>query len=100
MTALDVLQRIVEWVRKGYPQGVPQTDYLPLIALLGYHLSEEETVVVASQLLDDDPKADSSKQIRDAIRQVTDTPPSKADVERIRGLLKDAGWNLDNAVKD
>ena len=28
------LKKIVDWLRAGYPDGVPQADYIPLVALL------------------------------------------------------------------
>ena len=41
------LTRIVTWVRAGYPDGVPQNDYLPILALLSRRLSADEMEVVA-----------------------------------------------------
>ena len=34
------LQQIVDFVRAGYPDGVPERDYLPILALLGRELSD------------------------------------------------------------
>ena len=36
------LARIVDWLRAGYPDGVPSTDYQPLLALLDRQLTKEE----------------------------------------------------------
>jgi len=33
------LHRIVNWLRVGYPQGIPPTDYMPLLALLSRRLT-------------------------------------------------------------
>ena len=35
MALPDFLTKIVGWLRAGYPEGVPEHDYLPLFALLG-----------------------------------------------------------------
>ena len=31
---LAPIQRIVDWLRAGYPNGIPERDYVPLFALL------------------------------------------------------------------
>ena len=31
---MSVLSAIVDFLRVGYPEGVPQQDYIPLLALL------------------------------------------------------------------
>ena len=36
------LNRIVDWLRAGYPEGVPEHDYIPLFALLGSQLTNDE----------------------------------------------------------
>ena len=33
------LSGIVSWLRSGYPNGVPENDYLPILALLARRLS-------------------------------------------------------------
>jgi hypothetical protein len=42
MALPGALQRIVDWLRASYPEGVPEHDYLPLFALLSTRLSAEE----------------------------------------------------------
>ena len=37
-----VLQSIVDYLRAGYPEGVPEQDYVPLFALLRRKLSDDE----------------------------------------------------------
>ena len=39
------LTSIVAWLRAGYPDGVPQTDYIPLLALLSRRLTNDEVKV-------------------------------------------------------
>jgi Protein of unknown function (DUF3349) len=34
MALSDVLTKIVGFLRAGYPEGVPDGDYIPLVALL------------------------------------------------------------------
>ena len=44
---MAVLSDVVGWLRQGYPQGVPDGDYIPLFALLGRHLTDEEVREIA-----------------------------------------------------
>ena len=44
------LSSIVDWLRAGYPDGVPEHDYLPLFALLASQLSEDELESIAAEL--------------------------------------------------
>jgi hypothetical protein len=87
-----LLQSIVGFVRKGYPQGVPQQDYLPLFALLRRRLSEEEVAQLAADLAATTPDAQGSDAIGAAIRLLTHESPSDSDVERVRLRLQAAGW--------
>jgi hypothetical protein len=86
-----LLESIVAWVRKGYPEGVPRQDYIPLLALLKRRMTEEELTQVASELVpgdEDDPEA-----ISHAIEELTHEEPSAADIERVRERLRETGWD-------
>jgi hypothetical protein len=86
------LQAVIDWVRKGYPQGVPEHDYLPLFALLRRRLSEEEVAQVAEALADDPAAPHNRAAISQAIEQLISETPSETDVERVRARLDAAGW--------
>ena len=42
---------ILDWLRAGYPEGVPPKDYFPLLALLNRGLTPDEIRSVAEELL-------------------------------------------------
>jgi Protein of unknown function (DUF3349) len=87
------LEKIVDWLRAGYPEGVPPTDYIPLIALLGSQLTSDELTLIAHELASsDDPE--SSDAIKKAIAAVTDTPVHTSDINRVRAHLAAGGWPL------
>ena len=46
-----LLDSVLNWVRAGYPQGVPPKDYYPVLALLTRTLSEDEVVQAARAVL-------------------------------------------------
>jgi hypothetical protein len=96
MALPPLLQAIVDYVRKGYPQGVPQQDYLPLFALLSRRLSEEEINELAEELAAATPDVHSSAAlgvaIGAAIERLTHVAPSETEVERVRAQLQSVGW--------
>ena len=88
-----LLSSVVRWLRAGYPEGVPRTDYLPLFALLASQLTDVEVRDIADELLtSSDPE--SQQAIRDAIELVTHAEPNDADVARVRSHLAAGGWPL------
>lgn len=90
-----VLQTIVDFVRKGYPQGLPQQDYLPLFALLKRRLAEEEVNQLAGELAATTLDAQIAASVSAAIERLTNEPPSAADVERVLEHLRAAGWEAE-----
>ena len=87
------LNSVIEWLRAGYPEGVPDVDYVPLFALLGSQLSESDVKAVAEEL-EHMSKPESADAIRHAIAKVMDHPASDADVARVRSRLAAGGWPL------
>jgi uncharacterized protein DUF3349 len=93
MALPPVLSSIISWLRAGYPEGVPDVDYIPLFALLGSQLTDAEVVQIGEELASSsDPS--SAQSIRTAIKDVTDHPPTDADVARVRARLAGGGWPL------
>ena len=45
------LDSVVGWLREGYPQGVPEQDYVPLFALLRRRLTDDEVATVVEHLV-------------------------------------------------
>ena len=89
------LTSIIDWLRAGYPEGIPPTDYFPVLALLSRRLSNDEVKIVAHEFkhsagLDD-------VDIGVLITRLTDQLPSPEDIERVRARLAAKGWPLDDA---
>jgi hypothetical protein len=89
-----VLSAIIGWLRAGYPEGVPDVDYLPLFALLGSELTNEEVAAIADELATES-NPQSAEAIKHAIATVTaHHEPNDADVNRVRSRLAAGGWPL------
>ncbi len=88
----DLVAKFVVFIRSGYPQGVPQTDYIPLLALLRRRLSDEEVEAVASHLVAEGDLNTDIADIGAAITRITDELPSLDDLERVQRRLDAIGW--------
>ena len=88
------LTAIIEWLRAGYPDGIPPTDYIPILALLSRRLSTDELKLVAEELMQRDEF--DHIDIGVTIMQFTDELPTPEDIERVRQRLAAKGWPLDD----
>jgi len=89
------LNSIVSWLHAGYPEGIPPTDYFPVLELLSRRLTNDEVKAVARELMY---RGHFDRMdIGVMITQITNELPSPEDVERVRERLTAKGWPLDNA---
>ncbi|WP_036508727.1 DUF3349 domain-containing protein [Nocardioides sp. URHA0020] len=85
------LRGILDWLREGYPAGVPPKDYIPLLALLRRRLSEEEVREVAGQIAATAGADPTDIAVR--ITTITDALPSPEDIARVEARLTEQhGW--------
>ena len=94
MSLPPFLTSIVGWLRAGYPNGVPEQDYIPLFALLTRRLSEDEVDAVADALVEEGDLPIEKTDIQVLITKVTDELPLESDVDRVRSILAAGGWPL------
>jgi hypothetical protein len=93
MALPSFLAKIVSWLRAGYPDGVPEHDYVPLIAFLGSQLTDDEVTLVAGELaFSSNPQ--SGLEIKKAISAITRTTVSDSDIARVCSHLAAGGRPL------
>ncbi|MGO3328060.1 DUF3349 domain-containing protein [Gordonia sp. (in: high G+C Gram-positive bacteria)] len=97
MDRSSLLSTIRSWLRAGYPQGVPQSDYVPLLSLLRRQLTDDEVKQVASDLLPGSAvDGVDTVDIGVEITKVTDELPRAEDVQRVRDRLAGNSWPFDD----
>jgi len=97
------LSGILDWLREGYPAGVPPKDYIPLLALLRRTLTEEEVREIADEVaaLGNGSTENSTAEIGTAeigvrITKLTDAMPTPEDIARVEErLTSHHGWPPD-----
>jgi hypothetical protein len=92
------LAKIAAWLKSGYPEGVPDADRVPLLALLARRLTNDEVKAVAQDLID---RGEFDKfDIGVLITEITDELPRAEDIERVRERLAAKSWPLDDPRDD
>jgi Protein of unknown function (DUF3349) len=83
---------ILERLRAAYPAGVPDEDYLPLLAALRNDLSDDHLAQVVAELVDDEVVVvdNDAAKIEGRLR------PAPSEVERVRARLISAGYEFDS----
>ena len=100
MTTTSLLNSILDWLRAGYPEGVPGPDRVPLLALLhATPLTEEQIKEVVRDITADGSTALADGEIGEDeiaafIKGVSHHDAGPQNVQRIAAKLAAAGWPL------
>ena len=100
MTTTSLLQSILNWLRAGYPEGVPGPDRVPLLALLrATPLTEDQIKEIVRNITDSESTAlvdgeITTDEIEAFIAEVTHHDAGPENVNRVAAKLAAAGWPL------
>ncbi len=89
---------VLNWLKAGYPNGVPDSDYIPLLAVLARRLSSDEVRRSPREIRRSDQSPADNVDIGVLITKVTAEMPREEDVRRVRAKLAGAGWPLADPV--
>jgi hypothetical protein len=96
----SVLNRMLNWLTAGYPQGIPATDRFAVVALLKRRLTDEEIHEIVAELTSREALAASDgviadSEIEELTRRVLSEQPSSEELTRVSARLAAAGWPLE-----
>jgi hypothetical protein len=97
---------VLEWLRTGYPEGVPGPDRVPLLALLrSTPLTEEQIKQVVRDITAEGSTAAADgvidhDEIAAFISDVTHYDAGPENINRVAGNLAAAGWPLVGIAAD
>jgi hypothetical protein len=88
--------RTLEWLRAGYPAGVPQQDYVVLLGLLRRKLTDVEVHEIVHELaaMREHGTQLTTADIEKLINEATLDEASPEDVARVSAHLAAGGWPL------
>ena len=102
-TMTGFLGRVVDWLREGYPAGIPAQDTIPVLALLRRRLTDDEVAAIADELrssgllavgsgADEVAARIGATHIGAEITKVTDELPLPEDIQRVAEHLLFRGF--------
>ncbi|WP_432510683.1 DUF3349 domain-containing protein [Kineococcus sp. SYSU DK001] len=96
MPSTTLAGRIVDWLRAGYPGGVPRQDYVALLGLLRRKLTDTEVHEIAAEIagLARQGEVITVADVERLVEQATLDEPSEADIARVSSHLAAGGWPL------
>ena len=100
VTAHPLVQKVINWLRAGYPSGVPGPDRVPLLALLrNTPLSEDQVKEVVREIAEAEAKAPAGHEIDhdeivEFIKDVAHHDAGPENVKRVAAKLAAGGWPL------
>ncbi len=100
MTAKTTMHAVLDWLRAGYPDGVPGPDRVPLLALLrNTPLSENEIAGIVHEIAAEESQAPAGHQIdgdeiERFIESHTHHDGGPENIRRVAAKLAAAGWPL------
>ncbi|MBX4167094.1 DUF3349 domain-containing protein [Rhodococcus pyridinivorans] len=87
---------VLDWLRAGYPEGIPAKDHFALLAVLERRLTDEElleAIETAAATASEHPERQVDHDtLRKIVAGVIHEEPDPQDVERVREQLVAAGW--------
>jgi hypothetical protein len=93
---------VLNWLRAGYPEGIPARDYAAILGVLNRKLTHEEIKTISAELAQqasaDSPisRADIEAMISERVLQQA----SPEDVMRVSARLAAGGWPLADPHSD
>ena len=101
MNAKTLFASVIDWLRAGYPEGVPGPDRVPLLALLrATPLTEDQVREVIRKITAADSPAIADGEIvvddiETFISEVTHHDAGPENVERVAARLAASGWSVE-----
>jgi hypothetical protein len=83
---------VVNWLKAGYPEGVPDQDFIPLVAILERRLTKAEMKAVRKDLQAAGVLKPAQEDIADAIESVINESATPQEIARVTAHLRKKGW--------
>lgn len=98
-----ITARVLDWLRAGYPEGIPKQDYEPLLGLLRRKLTTQDVRAIAADLVAQSQQTEepvTEEDIRAMIEETVVQSASGDDIARVSAHLAAGGWPLESELDD
>lgn len=90
--------RVLNWLRAGYPDGIPQQDFPTVLLVLRRNLSDADIESIADDLalqsISNDSEPVTAEHVHQMIREHALQSAAPEDVRRVSAALARGGWPL------
>ena len=90
-------QSVLDWLRAGYPEGIPAQDYAPILGVLQRRLTPDEIHAIVDGLAGQSMRSDHPITRDDIEAMIQETVYQRglpSDVHRVSARLAAGGWPL------
>ena len=88
--------RMLEWLRAGYPEGIPPYDYPSVLGVLHRNLTDADIEAIADQLalqsVSEGVVPVTADDVRRMVREHAFQRATPDDIARVSGHLAAGGW--------
>ncbi|MFT4287410.1 DUF3349 domain-containing protein [Nocardioides sp.] len=92
------IARILEWLKSGYPDGIPPTDYPPVLGVLHRNLTDADIEAIADELavasIGNGVEPITADDVRRMVREQVFQSCTPDDLRRVSATLALGGWPL------
>lgn len=90
--------KVLNWLKAGYPEGIPQRDIPSVLMVLHRNLTDVEIESIADDLalesISNDSEPVTAEQIRGMVRDRAFQTATSDDLLRVSAVLARGGWPL------
>jgi len=98
------ITRILEWLKAGYPDGIPPTDYPPVLGVLRRNLTDEDIEAIADELamqsIGNGVEPVTADDVRRMVKEHAFQSCTPDDLRRVSATLALGGWPLAAELTD
>lgn len=84
---MSFLDRLLAWLKEGWPAGIPEADVVPLLAVLSRRLSDDEVRDVAQRLADQGMMPPTRIDVAAEMLRLTHEIPTPEQADRVLARL-------------
>lgn len=97
------IARILNWLKAGYPEGIPQQDFPSVLLVLTHNLTDAEIDSIADDLalqsVSNGVAPVTAEHIRDMVREHAFQTATEEDILRVSAALARGGWPLASELR-